>query len=68
MDYLVIIRIQFQSTHPGWGATVSSMADSVGTMYFNPRTPGGVRLEQYAIVALDKKFQSTHPGWGATRG
>ena len=33
---------------------------------FNPRTPGGVRLQQSMIMPMILVFQSTHPGWGAT--
>ena len=36
--------------------------------YFNPRTPGGVRLLPSSTMPLTKRFQSTHPGWGATIG
>ena len=33
----------FQSTHPSWGATPSWMRGRSGSLYFNPRTPRGVR-------------------------
>ena len=35
---------KFQSTHPGWGATVLPPLLHTFNLYFNPRTPGGVRL------------------------
>ena len=79
---------KFQSTHPGWGATfrrpvrpalphISIHAPRVGcdrrivkrcihSRDFNPRTPGGVRLQQSMIMPMILVFQSTHPGWGAT--
>ena len=33
---------------------------------FNPRTPGGVRLQDTLLRDTFAMFQSTHPGWGAT--
>ena len=37
-------------------------------MYFNPRTPCGVRLAHVIfILAVMPEFQSTHPVWGATK-
>ena len=33
----------FQSTHPGWGATMLVLIYWRMPKYFNPRTPGGVR-------------------------
>ena len=35
-------------------------------MYFNPRTPCGVRLDADKRFVLDHEFQSTHPMRGAT--
>ena len=35
-------------------------------LYFNPRTPGGVRLPAIIVAIPTRSFQSTHPGWGAT--
>ena len=106
-------NIEFQSTHPGWGATlprlvtwtirqisihaprvgcdrprlavldltlhISIHAPRVGCdcaappsssrkIYFNPRTPGGVRHYKSQKNEVKYKFQSTHPGWGATDG
>ena len=35
-------------------------------MYFNPRTPCGVRPKVSYSTVIQGKFQSTHPVWGAT--
>ena len=35
-------------------------------LYFNPRTPGGVRRQTLLHICARLGFQSTHPGWGAT--
>ena len=35
-------------------------------MYFNPRTPRGVRRERSMKEIKQAVFQSTHPAWGAT--
>ena len=64
-------RIKFQSTHPGWGATVKSFVITP-FLCFNPRTPGGVRPDiqrqqariiQVSIhaprVGCDEKSRST---------
>ena len=57
--------VEFQSTHPGWGATFYLMQEA--RIYgFNPRTPGGVRPFQIFRIILRFLFQSTHPGRGAT--
>ena len=37
-------RIQFQFTHPGKGATSCRSVCKIGSLSFNSRTPGGVRL------------------------
>ena len=67
--YGVISRLspgEFQSTHPGWGATIALIMPVQKEKYFNPRTPGGVRLPADQFPTLRVVFQSTHPGWGAT--
>ena len=56
----------FQSTHPGWGATRFAPTDKARNIYFNPRTPGGVRPAPGKPKYREIRFQSTHPGWGAT--
>ena len=57
---------EFQSTHPGWGATGFDREKGFEKIHFNPRTPGGVRPTITAFGFARKQFQSTHPGWGAT--
>ena len=58
----------FQSTLPGWGATVGWSLMVVTCMDFNPRSPAGERLaHRLSNVSLMTLFQSTLPGWGATK-
>ncbi len=40
---LLLFCIRFQSTHPGWGATLLAFRCFGSSLHFNPRTPGGVR-------------------------
>ena len=61
-------KLQFQSTHPGWGATKVPNGSARQSRDFNPRTPGGVRLFDARVLFPGSPFQSTHPGWGATYG
>ena len=56
----------FQSTHPLRGATEAIYRYYRFYPNFNPRTPCGVRLEQFNIEWKDIAFQSTHPLRGAT--
>ena len=63
---ILLTRRLFQSTHPGWGATTSVILICHCGYYFNPRTPGGVRLMVQLLMYGIIQFQSTHPGWGAT--
>ena len=58
--------VEFQSTHPVWGATVTRPARGLVCRYFNPRTPCGVRPLIRSAIGHPPKFQSTHPVWGAT--
>ena len=85
--YGVISRLspgEFQSTHPGWGATfhprrrclysrISIHAPRVGCdaraaasgclrIHFNPRTPGGVRLEGTTLHYVAQNFNPRTPG------
>ena len=39
-------KLQFQSTHPGWGATEATPSQITTALDFNPRTPGGVRQQK----------------------
>ena len=56
----------FQFTHPGRGATHTSIIMRNSMVCFNSRTPGEVRhLPQPNFFQL-AKFQFTHPGRGAT--
>ena len=57
---------QFQSTLPGWGATLQYGADPKRSANFNPRSPDGERREVAVEYSLRDEFQSTLPGWGAT--
>ena len=35
--------------------------------HFNPRVPGGTRLEYFSLPFMEAcKFQSSRPGWDAT--
>ena len=63
---LVVCVEKFQSTHPGWGATPIPPRTPNPALNFNPRTPGGVRLQNLTVLLPLSVFQSTHPGWGAT--
>ena len=68
---ILLVYQMFQSTHPGWGATVLPTLRTSAFLFqsthpgrgattlprrsspplcFNPRTPGGVRLEQAQLV------------------
>ena len=60
------LRVTFQSTHPVWGATTSRSSSRCLCLYFNPRTPCGVRLIGFISDKPFIAFQSTHPVWGAT--
>ena len=57
---------EFQFTHPGRGATASSVSSMASTSCFNSRTPGGVRLITLQMLLHTHMFQFTHPGRGAT--
>ena len=57
----------FQSTHPLRGATIDNLAVTVVKLYFNPRTPCGVRLPSIYTLTTPAEFQSTHPLRGATK-
>ena len=56
----------FQSTHPVRGATRCPAARRFQPVYFNPRTPCGVRRVRKVAGKLPLVFQSTHPVRGAT--
>ena len=57
---------RFQSTHPGWGATI-------GLLVFGGATSISIHAPRVGCDSLNSSsfcdvfiFQSTHPGWGAT--
>ena len=59
--------VQFQSTHPGWGATAERPDCRVLIHQFQSTHPGwGATIYYFAYVSSHLLFQSTHPGWGAT--
>ena len=58
-------EVGFQSTHPLRGATYRSHGRN-RDVYFNPRTPCGVRPADGAEIPAIQRFQSTHPLRGAT--
>ncbi len=64
--YRITAKLLFQSTHPGWGATVS-FASSQYRQQISIHAPR-VGCDTHANIACDTntRFQSTHPGWGAT--
>ena len=57
---------QFQSTLPGWGATLASPSRTRRPFHFNPRSPDGERPRSGIKPLSTILFQSTLPGWGAT--
>ncbi len=61
------MRIVFQSTHPSRGATSAAGLCMIIMMYFNPRTPHGVRHQTQLVIYCIGLFQSTHPSRGATK-
>ena len=60
------VRVKFQFTHPGRGATCRTLPLPLRQCRFNSRTPGGVRLILTSSVSQSAVFQFTHPGRGAT--
>ena len=58
-------RYKFQSTLPGWGATIANDFPTLETN-FNPRSPDGERQGAQDGANWIDAFQSTLPGWGAT--
>ena len=58
--------LEFQSTHPLRGATNVHYLYQFADIYFNPRTPCGVRRKRSKDMNAAVAFQSTHPLRGAT--
>ena len=50
----------FQSTHPLRDATLRASTDTMAQVFFNPRTPCGMRLRHAANGSTSSFFQSTH--------
>ena len=48
------------------GCDAARLPWGVPSVYFNPRTPCGVRLKFGNVTQIDATFQSTHPLRGAT--
>ena len=67
MTLVVYSRMEFQFTHPVWGATSSVTLSVTFTSSFNSRTPCGVRLTTNLEPSEIREFQFTHPVWGATK-
>ena len=59
-------NVRFQSTHPARGATAHKRDHARRILYFNPRTPRGVRRRRFMGLSSLDQFQSTHPARGAT--
>ena len=57
---------EFQSTHPGWGATDCSLPEFTLSKVSIHAPRVGCDLFQIFRIILKFWFQSTHPGWGAT--
>ena len=57
----VLLR-RFQSTHPGWGATLSLSLSKQPFQDFNPRTPGGVRPRAQIFKSCIDNFNPRTPG------
>ena len=52
---------------PRVGCDEYDKAEAEGLLYFNPRTPCGVRPKTAGWSLRASEFQSTHPVWGATK-
>ena len=61
-----LYQLEFQSTHPGWGATRGTLAISKAGLIFQSTHPGWGATAFVAWKVVGIIFQSTHPGWGAT--
>ena len=56
---------EFQSTHPGWGATRSTVK-APRCKLISIHAPRVGCDQRYQRQGQSRAFQSTHPGWGAT--
>ena len=61
--------VTFQSTHPARGATTDHRTGGGRTVYFNPRTPRGVRLMEIdgILVRLDISIHAPREGCDANK-
>ena len=57
-----LIDVEFQSTHPGRGATSESAVEITSLICFNPRTPGGVRPSVPKSKPKKLRFNPRTPG------
>ena len=60
----IVFDISIHAPRVGCDPVTSSWPASF--IYFNPRTPRGVRPRRLISYARTLRFQSTHPAWGAT--
>ena len=58
--------IWFQSTQPKRAATAGKMSENLPAIYFNPRSPRGLRLWWQTHIHHKILFQSTQPKRAAT--
>ena len=58
----------FQSTHPMRGATLPIFVERTGSIYFNPRTPCGVRRAEYVNFELSFAISIHAPHAGCDKG
>ena len=62
----IVVVYTFQFTHPGKGATNTSLQGGILEKSFNSRTLGRVRPDYPIGIVVVYTFQFTHPGKGAT--
>ena len=63
---IIVIWLQFQSTHPSWGAT-TACESSFHPLIISIHAPiVGCDLNSFKVLPSVTLFQSTHPSWGAT--
>ena len=60
-------RQRFQSTPPGWEATLTRRTSRDSAAYFKSTPPGWEATPAPRLAASPPRFQSTPPGWEATR-
>ena len=60
------LTMRFQSTLPGWGATVVTLAGGLKDQFQSTLPGWGATTDFTTGEPLFYPFQSTLPGWGAT--